>query len=257
MPAGIGLEPGETRRSIALRPLKLWGNLGSGGLLVTFDGFDGKDHQLVTDQVDQLRFYIKDGEIDQRFELSNFRLESPPLPLSTALNSPESFYPCIDRFGQYRHLEWPGKLHDGKEFASDLIREEEDLRAHPGVADRTEFGGWASGPSYPATGHFYPVKHEGKWYLVDPTGNLFWSMGITSVYLWAHTGLALRENYFEQLPAKRGPEQWAWADGQTNSTLDKEKAFRRRSSQFVQFNLLRKDVGTRISISAFLKYASA
>ena len=204
VPGGIALNVGETatlrmRYGRIIKPGIDWA---PGGLFVNFDGFDDPQFNLEVDKVDQLRFFVKDGEVEQKFELSNFRLEEPFTGLSPALESKETFYPCIDQFGQYKHAQWPGKMHSDAEFAQRLADEERDLAAHPGNADRTEFGGWSAGPSYPATGNFYPAKYKGKWYLVDPSGKLFWSFGINSLGVWVETGLALRENYFEKLPER-------------------------------------------------------
>jgi len=38
-----------------------------------------------------------------------------------------------------------------------------------------------AGPQLQATGHFRAEKHAGKWWLVDPSGRLFWSHGIDCV----------------------------------------------------------------------------
>ena len=40
-----------------------------------------------------------------------------------------------------------------------------------------------SGPKLRATGFFRAEKVGGKWWLVDPEGHLFFSLGVTCVYL--------------------------------------------------------------------------
>ena len=87
------------------------------------------------------------------------------------------FLPCIDRYGQFKYREWPGKTHSDDELQAAAAEEAKDLAAHPGPADWNIFGGWAKGPQRKATGRFRTEKVDGKWWLVDPEGRLFWSWG--------------------------------------------------------------------------------
>jgi hypothetical protein len=125
------------------------------------------------------------------------------------------FAPFVDAFGQYRHRDWPGKVH----CTDDLVRaredEEADIAAHPGPQEWNQYGGWASGPKLEATGRFYPTKHEGKWWLVDPEGRLFWSHGIDCVNLhWGATRMRDREHYFAALPEQDSPlAEFYWGRG--------------------------------------------
>ena len=93
----------------------------------------------------------------------------------------KDFLPCFDKFGQFKWRDWPGKTHSDAELQAAVSAEEADLAAHPGPADRDRFGGWTKGPKQTATGRFYPKKIDGKWWLVDPEGNLFWSWGAVRV----------------------------------------------------------------------------
>ena len=87
------------------------------------------------------------------------------------------FLPCIDRYGQFKYREWPGKTHSEEELKAAADEEAKDLAAHPGPAEWDAFGGWAQGPQLKATGRFRTEKVDGKWWLVDPDGRLFWSWG--------------------------------------------------------------------------------
>ena len=172
------------------------------------DGFVKGDHKIVPDQVAQLRIWTSNPDADRpmRFELSNFRVEEPVKPLPEALKSKEAFYPFIDRFGQYKHADWPGKVTDAAQLGERKLAEDRELAAHPAIPGRNRFGGWADGPSFEATGSFRTLKHDGKWYLVDPEGKLFFSHGIDQFSGSETTGFELREHYFENLPQKSDPE---------------------------------------------------
>lgn len=50
-----------------------------------------------------------------------------------------------------------------------------------------------------ATGHFRVEKYQGKWWLVDPQGYLFWSHGITCVGGGDETNVKGRERFYRPL----------------------------------------------------------
>ncbi len=127
------------------------------------------------------------------------------------------FFPLVDEFGQYRHADWPGKIHNEAELAAARKNEADDLAHKPGPADWDIYGGWSKGPQLAATGHFRVEKRDGRWWLVDPLGRLFWSHGIDSIGAeWATTPITDREKWFSGLPPKGSPlakyfgrAQWA------------------------------------------------
>ena len=111
--------------------------------------------------------------------LSNLRLEGVP---DTARAIPaDRFLPFIDRYGQFAHSEWPGKVHNDDDLRADLAREEAEIAASPRPASWDRFGGWKDGPKLRATGRFRTEKVDGKWWLVTPEGHLFFSTGIDVV----------------------------------------------------------------------------
>lgn len=116
----------------------------------------------------------------------------------------EQFFPFIDKYGQFKFGEWKGKIHSDADIKKAIAEEEKDLSANPQSPEGwTKYGGWANGPKLEATGHFRVQKVDGKWWLVDPEGRLFWSHGIVRVTpSSAITPLDGREYYFENLPQK-------------------------------------------------------
>ena len=123
-----------------------------------------------------------------------------------------SFLPFVDRYGQFAHDDWPGKVHGDADLAA--AREAEaawlaENAAGP-IPDVDPYGGWAGGPQLEATGFFRTEKVNGKWWLVDPEGHLFFSHGVDCVNTSAETGIGFRENYFSWLPAKDDPQYGAF-----------------------------------------------
>ncbi len=120
--------------------------------------------------------------------------------------TPEEFFPFIDKYGQFKYKEWPGKIHSDAELAVARQAEAEDLAEHPGPEGWDIYGGWANGPQREATGRFRVEKIEGKWWMVDPLGHLYWSHGPVRVNASsAVTPLDGRREYFEELPPENSP----------------------------------------------------
>ena len=205
--SSIALLPGEkaplrVRYGRAVKESSAWAPEGMQRLP---DGFVKGDHKIVPDRVAQLRIWTSNPDADRpmRFELSNFRVEEPVKPLPEALRSKEAFYPFIDRFGQYKHADWPGKVTDVAQLGERKLAEDRELAANPAVPGRNRFGGWADGPTFgEKKGGWGTVKYKGKWFLTDPEGKLFWSLGMNTTHDKADsvTAITFRENYFEELP---------------------------------------------------------
>ena len=127
----------------------------------------------------------------------------PPKMLSA-----KTFLPFVDQFGQFIHDEWPGKVHDEAELIRTKADEDAWLAANGAtpIPEADRFGGWAGGPQLKATGFFRTEKVNGKWWLVDPDGRLFFSHGVDCVGVGSGTtGITFREKYFSWLPAKADP----------------------------------------------------
>lgn len=180
------------------------------GISKSPDGYPGaaesqRSHQ---DRIDEIRIFVNSvgwPGVEHRFELSNLRLENPVPPLNPELSAPEKFFPCIDVFGQYKHAKHRNLIHSDQELRESARQEMQILQNRKPNPERTIYGGWANGPGFPATGHFYPLKYQGKWYLVDPTGKLFWGHGIQGIRWVDTTPVTRREHWFETLPPKDDP----------------------------------------------------
>ena len=111
------------------------------------------------------------------------------------------YFPLVDEFGQYRHADWALKTHSLDELKKSVETEHTDIDNHPKPAGWDKYGGWLNGPRLKATGNFRTEKVNGKWWLVDPDGYLFWSHGMGSVAVGDGTAVITdREFYFTGLP---------------------------------------------------------
>ena len=176
------------------------------GMQHNFDGFAKSRFNIIRNEVAQLRIWSTPLKNHARsFVLSNFRMVGKAKPLSPALKSKEAFYPFIDEFGQYKHADWAGKTKSVEDLKKAKAEEDAFLAKYPSIPDRNKFGGWASGPTF-KKGGWGKVKYKGKWFLTDPEGKLFWSLGMNTTHdrLDSVTAVSLRENYFEKLPENKG-----------------------------------------------------
>ncbi len=142
-------------------------------------------------------FFVPKSDAPAEFEVGEFTFTNGAPRKSMTL---AQFLPFVDRFGQYKHANWPGKVATEQELKDDVAREDNDLAVNPAPTDRDRFGGWLGGPKLEATGHFRTQKVDGKWWLVTPEGHLFWSNGVTCVGSQDYTPVTDREEYFEWLP---------------------------------------------------------
>jgi hypothetical protein len=117
--------------------------------------------------------------------------------------------PVLDRLGQRRHADWPGKMRDGAELAADLEIETRALASAPVRPVRDRYNGWTGGPRF-APGRFFRVEQDdaGRWWYVDPSGHPYWSFGPTCVRLGDNTAVAGREDLFESVPPRAHPGRW-------------------------------------------------
>ncbi len=165
-----------------------------------------RDKGLDSKRIDQILVFVSQPEEDHVIEIASVSASGSFNGSKWLTEEVDKLFPMIDRFGQYMHKNWPGKT----ESEADLQRRKQgeafELKANPGFKHWNGYGGWGAGPQLEATGHFRVQKHEGKWWLVDPAGRLFWSHGIDCVRpTTAYTPITDREFYFTELPERDSP----------------------------------------------------
>ncbi|MCS7186865.1 MAG: beta-galactosidase [Armatimonadota bacterium] len=152
-------------------------------------------------------------------------LVSPQKPIALTVDNirlvpKPNFHGIVDRYGQYAHGDWKGKVKSDGDLRRQLQEEEKWLKFHLPFSDRDEFGGWLKGPKLKATGFFraaYVVdgmeteppanlqQGRGRWWLVTPTGRLFFSLGVDCVRYDESSPLDNREYLFSWLPEPNSP----------------------------------------------------
>lgn len=153
--------------------------------------------------ITQILLFVNQPKAGYSFEVNDLRAAGEHTPPTAWATDADPFFPFIDSFGQYRHKDWPGKVHSVVELQHRREAEAKELAAHPGPAGWDQYGGWANGPQLKATGFFRTEKVDGKWWLVNPEGHLFWSHGIDCVRMLDATPIEERASWFENFPGEQ------------------------------------------------------
>ena len=135
------------------------------------------------------------------FEPVAVRVEDPAIEDAPRPVAPVEGDALIDAFGQYKPKEWPGKVHSEKELTG-LLRDEAKKSAAYPFASWTKWGGCATRPLAAGTGFFSRARRDGRWYLTDPEGCAFFSMGPDCVVARADARVDGLERLLEALPPK-------------------------------------------------------
>lgn len=130
---------------------------------------------------------IEDREVD----VSNIRFRKNPDRKGDWLVG------LVDEFGQDAKRNFPLKISSSEELKSIADKELAKLAEPPKFDDRSKFGGYKNGPKLEATGFFRTQKVDGKWWMVDPEGYLFFSHGPANVRManmTTPTGIDFRDD---------------------------------------------------------------
>ena len=135
--------------------------------------------------------------------------------------------PAIDELGQSNLIEWKGKAHGLKQLQRLWKAEEQEEVSTADLYGYSRYGGYAQ-HRREGTGFFRGEQIDGRWWLVDPDGCLFLSVGVCciSVGSGGHVkDLDKRENMLKAMP----PQEFIHSDRHGN-----------RSAEFSTWNLVRR-----------------
>ncbi len=123
-----------------------------------------------------IKFVSLGSLTDRHFTIDNIRLRPNP-----EMNK-DFLVDIVDEFGQFTRAQYPSKIKSTEQLRALAEQEIESLKGKP-LAGRSTYHGWANGPKLKATGYFRTEKVDGKWWLVDPQGYLYFSSGVDIIRL--------------------------------------------------------------------------
>jgi hypothetical protein len=163
-----------------------------------------RGRRLAPEEIDHVTLQLKETAAPQTLYLGAIALATrePRYPLPRT--------PLVDELGQWTAKEWEGKVPSDAFLGTYLtVALEKDRGAsYPeGWCSR----GGTTEITFKATG-FFRTHHDGtRWWLVDPEGHGFFSLGLNSVRPGETAALVPgAEALFGRLPPKRGPLGEAW-----------------------------------------------
>ena len=147
----------------------------------------------------------------------------------------------VDGFGQLLPGSWPEKVNSMEMLRARGAREL--ALWHAGRPKRDRFGGLPEVGGFRATGFFRTERRDGRWWLVTPQGNGFFSIGMDVIAFVGATYVEGREFMFRDLPLRDGPlaAHWSESDERRGLGAQRGRAFGHgRAFNFYTANLERK-----------------
>ena len=133
------------------------------------------------------------------------RAETITLEDAPAPSLPLPGEPLIDPYGQYLPAGLSRQIRSDGELKAALQKEAEKQPVWP-FASRTVWGGNADNRLTEGTGYFSKVQHQGRWYLTDPSGCAFFSMGPDCTVARCDARIDGLESVLQDLPDRDKPE---------------------------------------------------
>ncbi len=143
--------------------------------------------------------------IRMRVPIGNPTIELRSISLS--VDDPGDQYlediPSVDEFGQWNLGDWEDKIHSLEQLKSEWAAEDNEITSTNDYR-YSKFGGYLDA-KVKGTGFFRTEKIDDCWWLVDPEGYLFLSVGVDCVHPGGGgnaVNIDKRRNMFKELPPK-------------------------------------------------------
>lgn len=112
---------------------------------------------------------------DKSIEVSDIRIRKNPK------SDPNWMKGILDQYGQNATYQTSLTVTSNQALIERTENELNELNQAPENPERSKFGGYSKGPKLEATGYFRTEKVNGKWWMVDPEGYVFFSHGPANV----------------------------------------------------------------------------
>ncbi|MEZ0537834.1 beta-galactosidase [Caldicellulosiruptoraceae bacterium PP1] len=132
----------------------------------------------------------------------------------------------VDEFGQLTFKDWTDKTKSEEELKTFLLSELEKSSEIKSFQNNnlSGYGGWKN-RKFHATGFFRTEFDGNRWWLVDPEGYAFISIGLDCVNPGEHARVTWMEKLYSKLPEKEGIINDAWDIYNENGIEDKYFSF--------------------------------
>ena len=138
--------------------------------------------------------------------------------------------PILDEMGQYSGANWESKYKNIEQLKKQGQIEEKLYKASKFSSDYSIYGGIKKVGKFNASGFFRTQKIEEKWWLIDPNGYPFWSIGVTGAGKGNPTKILNKEFLFSDISDEIN----------VLSSFNSNKIYNKRGINYYNLNLNRK-----------------
>lgn len=142
---------------------------------------------------------------DQALRISNLYIsdQEPDYPVPKVK--------LVDDLGQWAASSWPGKTLNAEELITYLDSEFNCSKETGSFSHWSEYGGWKN-KRFDSTGFFRTQKEGERWWIVDPEGYAFFSVGVDCIGTGEGCNSKGIEDLFDNLPDRDGEYSEAWSN---------------------------------------------
>lgn len=145
----------------------------------------------------------------------------------------------IDEMGQLKTKDWAQKVPDLNEMIRRIKKNVVDAKCEYAYADRSMYGGCTKQKLTQGSGFFGKTKKDGRWYLVDPLGYAFFSLGPDVISIGGECRIDGWEKYMDWLPSEEDPEYAHMFSLQQYPPFNTGEFRYRKAFSFMEANLYR------------------
>lgn len=111
--------------------------------------------------------------------------------------------PIVDEIGQWTARDWPGRISDSDSVVEKIQQLHRSVTETSLPGGWSRYGGWKE-KRFEASGFFQVAESDGRWWLVDPEGHAFFSIGLDVINPSSSGTIEEMEDLFAWLPEATG-----------------------------------------------------
>lgn len=148
---------------------------------------------------DIIKVVLRFGPFDGINYTPSYELASVAITATLPEAYPVISSPIIDELGQWKDRDWPGKLKGVEDMIAQNLAMSKAIEGTMYPSEWSRYGGWKK-KQFKDTG-FFRTQHDGsRWWLVDPEGYAFLSVGIDCIHPNSGGPVNGIEDLFDWLP---------------------------------------------------------
>jgi hypothetical protein len=159
-------------------------------------------NRMTIEEISKVEIHF--GPLQESGFMPVFEIASVSLHAELPEPYPQEEIPLTDEFGQWARKEWPGKTQGIEELEKRLKDQLAESESAAFPDEWSQYGGWKE-KRFNATG-FFRTHHDGtRWWMVDPEGYAFVSVGIDCIRPESAGMSSGQEDLFAWLPDENDP----------------------------------------------------